>query len=377
MKGRAAAWVGWPGRPDIDLESFSVGSTHYFSVPMTEQDVAWHYEGMSNGTIWPLYHDVIVPPEFHREWWDAYTQVNKRFAEAAAAVAAKDAVVWVQDYQLQLVPQMLRDLRPDLHIGYFHHIPFPPDELFAQLPWRQEILHGLLGADVVGFQRTADASNMRRAVRRQFGYSMQKPIVRVPVGKAAKRDPKAPPVTASKTREVTIDAYPISLDQAAIAKLANSEAVQERAKEILRELGKPKTVFLGVDRLDYTKGISHRLKAFGELLADGTLSAKDAVFVQLASPSRERVESYQQLRDDIELQVGRINGDYGHLERSAVVYLHQNVSREEMIALYLACDVMVVTPLRDGMNLVAKEFIAAAYRRKRGLGAERIHRRCR
>ena len=359
MKGRKAAWVGWPGQPEIDLEPFSLASTYYLPVAMSEQELAEHYEGMSNGTIWPLYHDVIVPPEFHREWWDTYRTVNQRFADAAASVAQHGAVVWVQDYQLQLVPQMLRTLRPDLSIGYFHHIPFPPDELFAQLPWRREILHGLLGADVVGFQRAADASNMRRAVRRQFGYSMQKPIVRVPVGAAAPRNPKTPPVTASKTREVTIDAFPISLDQAAIAKLATSEAVQARAKEIRHELGKPKTVFLGVDRLDYTKGISHRLKAFGELLREGTLSANDAVFVQLASPSRERVESYQQLRDDIELQVGRINGDFGHLGRPAIVYLHQNVSREEMIALYLACDVMVVTPLRDGMNLVAKEFIAA------------------
>ncbi len=359
MKGRTAAWVGWPGRPDTDLEAFSLASTYYLPVSMSEQELAEHYEGMSNGTIWPLYHDVIVPPEFHRDWWDTYTRVNQRFAEAAASVADRDAVVWVQDYQLQLVPQMLRALRPDLRIGYFHHIPFPPEELFSQLPWRREILHGLLGADVVGFQRSADASNMRRAVRRQFGYSMQKPIVRVPVGAAAPRNPKAPPVTAAKTREVTIDAFPISLDQAAITKLAGSDAVRARAKEIRQELGKPKTIFLGVDRLDYTKGISHRLKAFGELLADGTLRAQDAVFVQLASPSRERVESYQQLRDDIERQVGRINGDFGQLDRPAVVYLHQNVSREEMMALYLACDVMVVTPLRDGMNLVAKEFIAA------------------
>jgi len=227
------------------------------------------------------------------------------------------------------------------------------------LPWRAEILHGLLGADVVGFQRESDASNMRAAIRRNLGYSMQKPVVRVPMRKTPPRDPKAPPTTASKTRQVVVDAFPISLDQAAIAKLATSESVVARAKEIRAELGKPKHLFLGVDRLDYTKGISHRLKAFGELLQDGTLEAKNAVFVQLASPSRERVESYRQLRDDIEVQVGRINGEYGRVGRPAIVYLHQNISREEMIAMYLAADVMVVTPLRDGMNLVAKEFVAA------------------
>lgn len=359
MKGREAAWVGWPGRPDIDLEPFSLNKTHYFPVAMSEQEIAWHYEGMSNATIWPLYHDVIVAPEYHREWWDAYVQINQRFADHAAQVAAEGGFVWVQDYQLQLVPQMIRSARPDLRIGYFHHIPFPGYDLFAQLPWRQDILHGLLGADVVGFQREADAANMRQAVSRNFGYSMQESVVRVPVGKATRRDPHAPPVTASKTRQVIIDAFPISLDQAAIEKMASSEAVVSRAKQIRHELGRPKTIFLGVDRLDYTKGISHRLKAFGELLDDGALAAKDTVFVQLASPSRERVESYQQLRDDIELQVGRINGDFGHLGRPAIVYLHQNISREEMMALYLACDVMVVTPLRDGMNLVAKEFVSA------------------
>jgi trehalose 6-phosphate synthase len=167
------------------------------------------------------------------------------------------------------------------------------------------------------------------------------------------------PQTRGKTREVRVDGYPISLDFAAINEMASKPEIAERAATIREELGNPKHLFLGVDRLDYTKGIGHRLKAFGELFAEKKLSASDSVFVQLASPSRERVESYQALRADIELQVGRINGEYGHLDRPAVVYLHQNMAREEMMALYLAADVMVVTPLRDGMNLVAKEFIAA------------------
>ena len=359
MRGRDAAWVGWPGRPDFELDPFRMGKTHYHPVALSEQEIAWHYEGMSNSTIWPLYHDVIAQPEFHREWWESYRQVNERFADAASEVAAPGAFVWVHDYQLQLVPQLLRSRRPDLKIGYFHHIPWPPADLFSQLPWRMEILHGMLGADVIGLQRDSDASNLRQAIKRHCGYSMSKPIVRVPVSQAKSRVRNAPPVTASKTRQVMIKAFPISLDVRSIAELAGSESVVARAKEIRRELGRPKTIYLGVDRLDYTKGISHRLKAFGELLQEGKLKAKDAVFVQLASPSRERVERYRELRDDIEGQVGRINGEFGHLDRPAIVYLHQNVSREEMIALYLACDVMVVTPLRDGMNLVAKEFVSA------------------
>jgi trehalose 6-phosphate synthase len=358
MANRLAAWVGWPGSADETVEPFTAGKTTYVPVGLTSSQVADHYEGFSNSTIWPLYHDAIVSPLFNRPWWDTYQSVNALFASAAAAVAAPGATVWVHDYQLQLVPQLLRHLRPDLVIGYFHHIPFPGYGLFAQLPWRREILDGLLGADVVGFQRRSDAANMVQAVRRNFGYSMDRPTIRVPLhsseGTAGKK-----PSTSGKTREVVVDAFPISVSFSDIEQMARRPEVQERAQRIREDLGNPRHVFLGVDRLDYTKGIGHRLKAFGEALADRDLDAKKTVFVQLASPSRERVESYQQLRDEIELQVGRLNGEFGQLERPAIVYLHQNMAREEMIALYLAADVLVVSPLRDGMNLVAKEFIAS------------------
>src|SRR5690606_26232756 len=139
---------------------------HLISVPLTAEDVEDFYEGFSNGTLWPLYHDVITPPEYHRHWWDAYRRVNERFAQAAAESSAHGAVVWVHDYQLQLVPAMLRALRPDLRIGFFNHIPFPPLEIFAQLPWRSQVVEGLLGADLIGFQRSTDASNFIRCVRR-------------------------------------------------------------------------------------------------------------------------------------------------------------------------------------------------------------------
>jgi trehalose 6-phosphate synthase len=359
MNGRKAAWVGWTGVADEKVRPFTSGSTHYAPVTLSEREVIDHYEGFSNATIWPLYHDVIAPPEFRREWWEEHKKVNEKFAKAVDALAAKGATVWVHDYQLQLLPKLLRDRRPDLTIGYFHHIPFPGYGLFAQLPWRVEILEGLLGADVVGFQRKTDAANMTQAVRRNFTYSMSQPIIRVAEGHPVRKSGNSTPQTRGKTREVRVDAYPISLDFAAINEMASRPEIAERAATIREELGNPKHLFLGVDRLDYTKGIGHRLKAFGELFEEKKLSASDSVFVQLASPSRERVESYQTLRADIELQVGRINGEHGHLDRPAVVYLHQNMAREEMMALYLAADVMVVTPLRDGMNLVAKEFIAA------------------
>jgi trehalose 6-phosphate synthase len=359
MRDREAAWVGWTGVSEEKVRPFSADSTHYHPVMLSESEVVEHYEGFSNATIWPLYHDVIAPPEFRREWWETHKRVNEHFATVIEKLAAPDATIWIHDYQLQLLPKLLRDRRPDLTIGYFHHIPFPGYGLFAQLPWRTEILEGLLGADVVGFQRKTDAANMVQAVRRNFSYSMNQPMIRVPATSVARTPATKTPQTRNKTREVRVDAYPISLDFQAIDDMANREDIRDRAHTIREELGHPKNLFLGVDRLDYTKGIGHRLRAFGELFAEGELSADDSVFVQLASPSRERVESYQALRDDIELQVGRINGEYGHLDRPAVVYLHQNMAREEMIALYLAADVMVVTPLRDGMNLVAKEFIAA------------------
>jgi len=346
MRRADGAWVGWAGQADIDLAPFDADGLHLVPVPLSADDVENYYEGMSNDTFWPLYHDVISPPRYRRVWWDAYERVNRRFAEAAAAIAAPGATVWVQDYQLQLVPRMLRDVRPDVTIGYFHHIPFPAYGLYSQLPWRRQVLEGLLGADVVGFQRVADAGNFARAVRRQLRLDTKASGISVPTPDGG-------------TRTVLAKAFPISIDADSYAELAARPSIQARAAEIRAGLGNPRTVILGVDRLDYTKGIRHRLKAFGELLGDGRLRVEDTTLVQVASPSRERVDAYMQLRDEIELSVGRINGTYDSVGHSAIRYLHHSYPREEMVALYLAADVMLVTALRDGMNLVAKEYVAS------------------
>ncbi|WP_292834837.1 trehalose-6-phosphate synthase [Microbacterium sp.] len=340
------AWVGWPGQPDIEVDPFRFDGMSLVPVALTAEDVELYYEGFANDTIWPLYHDVISPPAYHREWWDAYERVNLAFAEAAASVAAPQATVWVHDYQLQLVPRILRELRPDLVIGYFHHIPFPAYGIYAQLPWRRQVLQGLLGADVIGFQRVQDAGNFARAVRRQLGFETKAGSIRVPVDGAPDR------IAVSK-------AYPISIDVGVYDELARRPEVQARAREIRESLGSPRTILFGVDRLDYTKGITHRLKAYGELLAEHRLDVETVTLVQVASPSRERVAAYMQLRDEIELAVGRINGDRDTVGHSAIRYLHHSYPREEMVALYLAADVMLVTALRDGMNLVAKEYIAS------------------
>ncbi|MEJ1155744.1 MULTISPECIES: alpha,alpha-trehalose-phosphate synthase (UDP-forming) [Microbacterium] len=346
MKKEDGAWVGWAGGADLEVEPFEFDGTLLVPVKLSAEEIELYYEGMSNDTFWPLYHDVIAAPRYRRIWWDAYVRVNKRFAEAAAEAAAPGGTVWVQDYQLQLVPKMLREARPDLTIGYFHHIPFPAYGLYSQLPWRKQVLEGLLGADVIGFQRVADAGNFARAVRRLFHYTTKATGIAVPLENGT-------------TRNALAKAFPISIDASSYVELAKDPKVQARALEIRQELGNPRKILLGVDRLDYTKGIRHRLKAFGELLEDGHVGVEDVTLVQVASPSRERVEAYMQLRDEIELAVGRVNGDFDTTGHTAIRYLHNSYPREEMVALFLAADVMLVTALRDGMNLVAKEYVAA------------------
>ena len=344
------AWVGWAGEADLDLEPLDQEGVRLVPVPLSADDLEEYYEGFSNDTLWPLYHDVIVPPTYHRDWWDRYREVNARFAEAAARVAARGALVWVHDYQLQLVPRMLREVRPDLTIGYFHHVPFPPSGIFTQLPWRTQLVEGLLGADVIGFQRTVDAANYVTAVRR---------LTTAATRQVAKGWEAVASLGDGVPHRSLVRAFPISIDVAEYERLAADPAIRARADEIRASFGADRKIVLGVDRLDYTKGIGHRIKAFGELLEDGAITVEDAVLIQVASPSRERVRAYQQLRDEVELMVGRINGGFATIEHQAVSYHHHSYPRDEMVAMYLAADISLVTPLRDGMNLVAKEYVAS------------------
>jgi trehalose 6-phosphate synthase len=338
---RGGAWVGWSGSAGSAPRPFESGGMHLIPVPLSEDEVDKYYEGMANASLWPLYHDVVEKPEYHRAWWDTYVQVNRRFADRAAEVAAPGAIVWVHDYQLQLVPALLRQQRPDLTIGFFLHIPFPPYELFTQLPWRAAVVEGLLGADLVGFQRPAAAANFVHLARRLHELETRKGQI------------------TYDSRTVVAKAFPISIDAREFDRLAASPDVVARAEEIRKELGNPNKIILGVDRLDYTKGISVRLQAFEELLEDGQVCAPDTVLVQVATPSRERVEHYVHMRETIEQQVGHINGVFGSIAGPAVHYFNQSMPREELAALYRAADVMLVTPYRDGMNLVAKEYVAA------------------
>jgi len=353
LRRRRGAWVGWRGvvddDVDVDDEPIVQEDLRLIPVRLSADDVAQYYEGFSNATLWPLYHDVIVKPIYHRDWWERYVEVNRRFAEATSRAVARGGTVWVQDYQLQLVPKMLRTLRPDVTIGFFLHIPFPPVELFMQIPWRTEIIEGLLGADLVGFHLAGGAQNFLILSRRLLGANTSRGSVgvRSRFGHVELEE-----------RNVRVGAFPISIDSGELDQTARGRKIRRRAQEIRAELGDPRKVLLGVDRLDYTKGIDVRLHAFSELLSEGRVKRDDTVLIQLATPSRERVESYQILRNDIEREVGHINGEYAEVGHPVVHYLHRPVPRDELIAFFVASDVMLVTPLRDGMNLVAKEYVA-------------------
>jgi len=336
-----ATWIGWAGRPGAAPALADVGEVRLCPVPMTDEEMHDHYEGFANSTLWPLYHDAVEQPVHHRRWWDAYLRVNRRFAEAAAEVAEADATVWVQDYHLQLVPRLLRELRPDVRIGFFLHVPFPPPELFTQLPRRAELLRGMLGADLVGFQLAQAAHNFAQLATTLLGLEATDRQVRV------------------DDRIVRIGAFPISIDVAEMSGLAERPDVLARAAQLRADLGNPRQVIVAVDRMDYTKGIEQRLKAYRELLEDGELRVGETVLVQVAVPGREGILRYRRLRERVEREVARINGEFGRVGAMAVHYLTQPFDRPELAALYRVADVLAVTPLRDGMNLVAKEFVAA------------------
>ncbi|HEX7096263.1 MAG TPA: trehalose-6-phosphate synthase [Acidimicrobiales bacterium] len=340
LSAHKGTWVGWPGGLSASEVPPHLDGVPLVPVELNPDEHEAYYEGFSNATIWPLYHDAIRPPVFEGSWWPAYRKVNERFAHAAAQIADLQAIVWVHDYHLQLVPSMLRELRPDVRIAFFLHIPFPPPELFRRLPWRRQILEGMLGADLIGFQTQADMSNF------------------VQVARLAGATGRAP-VLGFRGRSVRVGVFPATIDHQTIQNVAADPAVVARSREIREELGSPDKIVLGVDRLDYTKGIDLRLDAIGHMFHNGTLRVPEHVFVQIAVPSRGNVDAYADLRDTVERQVGAINGDVAVMGQPAVHYLHRSLPLDELVALYLAADVMLVTPLRDGMNLVAKEYVAA------------------
>ena len=339
-------WIGWPGTSDAlpaeiaETLTARLGERGIAPVYLTGAEVKAYYQEFSNGVLWPVFHYLVERLPLKTTSWETYRRVNERFAEAVAAAYRPGDVIWVHDYQLLLVPGLIRQRLPDARIGFFLHIPFPAAEIFRILPWREEILRSLLGADLVGFHSYSYLQHFAAAV-----------------GALPDLDPEEDHVWVDG-RLVRFGAFPMGIDAAHFDRLATSPGT-EAAMCTLREQAAGRTLIVAVDRLDYTKGIKQRLVAFESLLAQDPTMRERVRLIQVAAPSREAVRSYKEFRGEIEELIGRINGAYGDVGSVPVHYIHQAMPVEQLVPLYRAADVMLVTPLRDGMNLVAKEFVAS------------------
>jgi trehalose 6-phosphate synthase len=343
LEARAGAWVGWDGGVSGLPRRVEGLAVELRPLGLDRTTVAGYYHGFSNRTLWPLLHGLVEQSSFERRWWDPYRAANERFAAAALRQVRGrgEALLWVHDYHLLLVPALLRRDAGDNRIGFFLHVPFPAPELFARLPWREQLVDGLLGADVVGFHTEEYRDNfIRTCLRLRGDVSSDGGRLRLPDG-----------------RTVVTAAHPISIDAETLAREARTPAV-ERSLAALRRQFAGRRVLLGVDRLDYTKGILERLHAIELLLEQRPRLRKRLAVVQIAVPSRGEALEYRQLRRQVEAEVGRINGRFTEPAADIPVhYLFRGVRQERLLAYYRLADVCLVTPLRDGMNLVAKEFV--------------------
>ena len=344
LEANGGAWIGWDGGAKGLPERVDGLDVELRPVHLDRATVDAYYHGLSNRALWPLLHELVQQPVFERRWWPAYSSANAAFADAAAGAAAEQpSLVWVHDYHLMLVPSLLRAAACDQPIGFFLHIPFPAPELFARLPWRDLLLDGLLGADVVAFHTEEYRDNFVRTCRR----------LRADVRRNGRR------LELADGRAVVTCAHPISVDAAAFARDAVAPGV-ERCLRGLRRQFAGRRVLVGVDRLDYTKGILERLRAVELLLEVRPELRREIAVVQVAVPSRGDVREYRDLRREVEALVGRINGRFTEPGRDVPVhYLFRGVRRDRLLAYYRLADVCLVTSLRDGMNLVAKEFVVA------------------
>ena len=339
-------WIGWPG----DVSGFTdaqrarlgeqLAEARTAPVHLTVDEVKRYYNAFSNGVLWPLFHYQLDKIPADAQDWDVYREVNERFAEKVIELYRPGDLIWVHDYHLMLVPSILRRKLPDAKIGFFLHIPFPPSDIFRTLPWRSAILEGLLGADVIGFHAFSYARHFSTSLLHVLGRESRGDVV--PVGE----------------REVRLRVFPMGIDAASFEALSAEPDVVAEADTIRTE-ARDQQILLGIDRLDYTKGIPHRLAAFERLLERSPGLRGRVRLVQLAVPSREDVDAYAETRTRLDEIVGRVNGKFGTAGWTPIHYLYRALTPRHVVALYRAADVMLVTPLRDGMNLVAKEFVAA------------------
>jgi len=339
-------WIGWSGMPEEDLSDQQraaleqqLAGMRLAAVPLSNQQVTRYYEGYSNGVLWPLFHYLLDQIPLHVRDWGSYVEVNEQFAQIVAQHYHSGDLIWVHDYQLLLLPDLLRRRLPDVRIGFFLHIPFPAEELFRTLPERDRVLRGLLGADLVGFHTPAYLRHFASSLTQILGLTVD--IDRVQLS----------------DREVRLGVFPMGVDAESFRRMAQAPGVEAEVRG-LRGDGNVK-LLVGVDRLDYTKGIPRRLLAYERMLEVHPDLRERVRLVQVAVPSRTNVEAYQEVRALVDGLVGRINGAFGTPRWVPVHYIYRGMSERELVVLYRAADVMLVTPLRDGMNLVAKEFIAS------------------
>jgi trehalose 6-phosphate synthase len=358
LRDRGGLWIGWPGlavdeKGDMELEalldSVAEGGYKFKPVPLTAAEVDGYYHGFANEILWPLFHDLQTRCNFDPSYWKAYRKVNRKFARVLADLTTEDDHVWIHDYHLIGVGLELRELGFTSKIGFFLHIPFPPLDLFLKLPWRFQILNALLAYDLTGFQTQRDKNNFIHCVR-----SLRKDV---------KVRGKGHLKTATiEDHAVRIGNFPVSIDFDEFARKAESDEVVRRVAEIKEDLGvdvNRRHILLGVDRLDYSKGIPERLKAFANALERFPELRERVSLVQIVVPSRTHIRKYQDLRLDIERLVGKVNGLYTQTGWVPIRYIFRSVDRTELVALYRAADIAFITPLKDGMNLVAKEYCAA------------------
>lgn len=359
LQRRGGVWIGWPGtigansyevQPALEQVGKDYGCS-FEPVMLSEEDMNGFYFGFSNEVIWPLFHDLFTNCNFLPAYWRSYREVNQRFAQAVADVAEPGDFVWVHDYHLMSLASDMRDLGLDVRTGFFLHTPFPPLEIFLKLPWRFDILRGLLDFDTIGFQTARDKRNFLYCVRELFDASVEGTgtIVRL---RLREGDP------VNVTREINVGSFPIGIDFHKVADVAATDRVRKRAQELRTDLH-DRTIILGVDRLDYTKGLLNRLDAFRHALRRYPEMRGKVNLVQHVVPSRKEIPDYRQLRVDLDQLISEINGEFTSSGWVPIHYMFHSLPFEELVAYYLAADIALVTSLKDGMNLVAKEYCAA------------------
>lgn len=353
LSNRGGMWIGWPGTDDEvpgleDILGDAVRDAGYTFKPvmLTSAEREKFYHGFSNEVIWPLFHDLQTNCNFDPSYWSVYQEVNRKFARAIARHTKPEDFIWVHDYHLMNVAKELRAHGLKSRTGFFLHIPFPPFDIFVKLPWRFELLSALLDYDLIGFQTSRDRRNFIQCIRilmPDASINGKGQVMLLKVG----------------GREVRVGAFPIGIDFGEFAKKAASPEVGERAQQIRADLPNRK-IILGVDRLDYTKGICHRFEAFRNLLSRYRELHRKVTLMQVVVPSRELIPKYHDLKMEVERLVGEINGQFTQSGWVPIHYIFRPLSRTELVAYYRTAHVALVTPLKDGMNLVAKEFCAAS-----------------